>query len=434
MTWDAHERATNSKTFCILPWIQQYVGTLGDIKPCCVYDHNMEIGNLKNNSLKEIWNNDATKALRLKFLNGETDIGCKNCDLMSDIDPNRSSRANYNMRFFNKHHPYAIDAVKSTESDGSVPEHSLYYMDVRFNNLCNFKCRTCSPHFSTSWIIDYRKLWDIKNEYSLNNEFQYPGNYEDHALNEMLPHLPTLTQVYFAGGEPMIQKQHYETLQKLIEVGNTGCSIIYNTNFSKLRLQEHDVIEYWQHFKEITVLASIDGSHEKAEYWRHGTIWKDIVNNAKRVKQDAPHAKLVISYTLSWPNVFDMLDLHKEWVELGIINPGDLNINILIGPYYFSLSGLPLWKKQQIEKKYREHMEWIKSISSHTECSTLLGLFEHVIDYMYNGTIEKSVETTMHSFEVVTTKLDTIRNEDFFLVYPEHQDLKNWMISQGIMK
>ena len=43
------ELAKKSKTFCILPWIHQYVGPPGDVKPCCVYEHQQEIGNLKKN-------------------------------------------------------------------------------------------------------------------------------------------------------------------------------------------------------------------------------------------------------------------------------------------------------------------------------------------------------------------------------------------------
>jgi organic radical activating enzyme len=363
------------------------------------------------------------------------DKGCAGCDSMAKVSESHGHRANFNFRFFKDDDTYAIDAVKSTEPDGSVPEHNLHYMDVRFNNLCNFKCRTCSPHFSTSWILDFRKLYPKKTStLTRDNEFQYPGNSEDHVLNEMLPHLPSVRQVYFAGGEPLIQKQHYETLQKLIECNNADCCIVYNTNLSKLKLQEHDAIEYWKHFTDVSVLASIDGSYERAEYWRSGTVWEDIVNNARRIKQDVPHVKLGISYTLSWPNSLNLLDLHREWVELGIIDATDLDINILGGPHYFALCSLPMWKKQQIEKAYRVHMEWIKSFTPKTDHPTLLGKFEHVIDFMYNSIVRNNVKMNLYHFNIQTAKLDAIRNEDFFTVFPEHQDLREWMIENGAIQ
>ena len=52
------EKAKESKTFCIYPWIHQYVGPPGDVKPCCTYLQDMQLGSLKQNTLKEIWNNE----------------------------------------------------------------------------------------------------------------------------------------------------------------------------------------------------------------------------------------------------------------------------------------------------------------------------------------------------------------------------------------
>jgi len=420
MTWNPLEKAKTSKTFCVIPWIQQYVGTRGNVKPCCVYKHQMDVGNLSDNSLKEIWNNDATKAMRLKFLNGELDTeGCEKCNRNQTT---QSARIGYNATYFSE--KYAQDAVKSTLPDGSVPEHKLYYMDVRFNNLCNLSCRTCSPHFSSNWIEDYKKLHTVINFDDA--KFQFPGTSEDHAFNEMLPHLQTMKHIYFAGGEPLIQIQHYKTLQKLIELGNTSCTIVYNTNLTKLKLQEHNVIDYWKKFKNVIVHASIDGSHERAEYWRHGTKWKDIVDNATHIKTHAPNVRFAISYTLAWPNALNLIDLHKEWFAMGLIEIENVNINLLYGPYYYALAGLPDWKKKHIETCYREYSEWIKANASGRNVGWLLSQIEDSINFM-NTDKSHDVSTSMYDFNQVNTKLDKIRNEDFFKVFPEHLDMKQWL-------
>ena len=34
------------------------------------------------------------------------------------------------------------------------------YIDFRFSNLCNFKCRTCGPDLSSSWYEDHNKMWN----------------------------------------------------------------------------------------------------------------------------------------------------------------------------------------------------------------------------------------------------------------------------------
>jgi radical SAM protein with 4Fe4S-binding SPASM domain len=193
-----------SDTFCIYPWIHQYVGTSGDVKPCCVYRHTAELGSLKENTLAEIWNNDKTKKLRLKLLNGEEEPNCSHCNDNARIVTN--PRYNGHKVFFKNEN---INILMSTLPDGSVPEHKLNHIDIRFNNLCNFACRTCSPHFSTNWIADYRKLYNLSVKQDINDEFQFPGKTEEQVLEEILPHIKSTKSIYFAGGEPLIQEEHY---------------------------------------------------------------------------------------------------------------------------------------------------------------------------------------------------------------------------------
>ena len=68
--WNPLELAENSKTFCVYPWIHQYIGTLGDVKPCCVYSHSKELGNVKNEDLKSkfLQTQLQLKEQELKFL------------------------------------------------------------------------------------------------------------------------------------------------------------------------------------------------------------------------------------------------------------------------------------------------------------------------------------------------------------------------------
>lgn len=425
------ELAKKSKTFCIYPWIHQYVGTTGDVKPCCVFEHNDELGNLKNNTLEEIWNNDDTKKLRLKLLNGEQEKGCHHCN--NNVSATNSSRNTVNNAYFDGafHNRDVTHAVNSTLPDGTVPEHKLYHIDVRFNNLCNFSCRTCFPHFSTNWVMDYRKLHNITQKQEINDGFQFPGKTEDQALLEIIPHLPTVKTIYFAGGEPLIQKEHYDVLNKLIESPNPYCDIVYNTNLSKIQLGEHSVIEYWNKLRKVHLNASIDGSHKKAEYWRHGTNWDDIVNNFKQIKEQCTNVIFTISFTMSWINVINALELHKEWVELGYISPERFNINLLSGPLSYSLKNIPDWKKEKIKNRIMEHVEWLKQFDNVPELNNTIQMFLDAIVFM-----ERDPDYPLHDmlkeFSRLTKKLDEIRNENFFGTFPEHQDINEYMIEHDL--
>jgi len=417
------DKAKQSETFCIYPWVHQYIGPPGDVKPCCVYQQDEQLGSLKENTLEEIWNNENTKKLRLDLLNGEKPPGCKICWDRTGVS-SRTHRDDANENMFKED---VYNLVNMTQEDGSLPVHQLLYIDARWNNLCNLKCRTCGPRFSTSWIEDHAKLYDrtiieVKNS---GDGFQFSGKTENQLLDEILPHVPYVKQIYFAGGEPLMQKEHYKILEELLRIGHTGTEnnplvINYNTNFTQLKLGNHSALDYWKHFKEIKINASLDGSHSRAEYWRKGTNWETIVNNRKRMIQECPDTGFRISFTLSWPNSFNLVDFHREWVELELIKPEDLSLNILEVPEYFSIKSMPKWKKEKIEKLFLQHIHWLKQ---YPYTDRIRQEFYDAIQIMY------SVDTGdeflhMEEFVKKQNKLDSIREENFWETFPEHEDIK----------
>ena len=416
--------AKQSKTFCILPWIHQYVGPPGDVKPCCVYKHKEQLGTMKDHTLEQIWNNEKTKEMRLRFLNGEQDPFCNICNAREELGHGIPYKEQFNVKFFENNKDIQ-KIVSTTNEDGSLDEHKLLYMDARFNNLCNLACRSCGPHFSTSWVLDHRKLWNKTVKEDINDGFQFAGKKEDQLYEEIEPHLGNLLEIYFAGGEPLMQKDHYQVLAKLIELGNTDLIVRYNTNFSQLKLGSHNAINYWKKFRNISIDASLDGSKEKAEYWRHGTKWDTIVKNRIKVMKEAPNVKFNIAFTLSWPNAFNLLEFHKEWVDMELIGPDDIKINCLDTPYYYSLKNIPDWKKIKIEKAFRDHIDWVRNTGMGDR---FIYLLEVAIKYMWSETDrQQDINESLKQCYDMTKRLDIIRNESFFDVFPEHKDIENIM-------
>jgi radical SAM protein with 4Fe4S-binding SPASM domain len=423
------ELAKTSKTFCIFPWIQQYVGPPGDVKPCCVYNNSDEIGSLKENTLKEIWNNDKTKQMRLNFLNGIEEPSCDICNRRTELG--HAHRNEYNRMFFEQDEEIQ-QVVANTNADGSLDEHKLYYIDVRYNNLCNLSCRSCAPHYSTSWVLDHRKLYNLQERRDKDDGFQFPGKTDSQAIEEILPHLATAKMVYFAGGEPLMQKEHYMVLDKLIELGNTDLEIRYNTNFSVLKLKGYDsVLDYWKKFSNVHVYASLDGNHKKAEYWRNGTVWETVVDNRKKMIEECPHVNFMIAYTLSWPNSFNLVEFHKEWVELGLLKIDHVLVNPLDTPFYYCLKNLPDWKKRQIEEKLQEAIDWLKTVNP---TFSVISMYETAIKFMWDtsGQYYDGGDQSLREFDKITTRLDDIRGQSFFDVYPEHMNIKNYIIQNGL--
>jgi len=402
--------------FCVAPWVHQYVGPPGDVKPCCVYQHDKSLGNLKCDDLKKIWNNEATRQLRLDMLNGVKREECHWCN-----DRERPFKNNFNKLYFDDR-PDLQEIVKNTLPDGTVPEHQLYYLDVRFSNLCNFRCRTCGPHFSTSIATEEREIHPHK----FIPTMHYPGKTEDQVFNEIVPHLPNIIEAYFAGGEPMMQKQHYQTLEKLIEIGNTGISVRYNTNFSKLKLGKWNVLEYWKHFKQVVVMASIDASYGRGEYWRKGTVWSETVENRKMMLKECPKVEFIMASTISWVNALNWPDMHKQWVVEGLLNIDDIMVNELITPPWFCLKNVPDWKKEQIKVKFENHLKWLKANNA---IDQTIFKVQSAINFMYSDI--KKVEFPFEDFHRMIKTFDLHRDERFFDVFPEHLDMKEYIESNG---
>ena len=301
---------TENKTFCMMPWVHMHAFPDGRAYPCCLSDYWHPMGDLRKNTMEEVWNQDKYKTMRRNMLEDKPCVECKKCY-------EQEENGFFSMRYdSNRNYGHYINEVEQTHEDGTNPEFKIRYWDVRFSNLCNFRCRSCGPIFSSNWYNDHVKLYNVKPDVLGRpmERVEYTAGNEDEMIAQMEEHIPYLEQVYFAGGEPLIMKEHYYLLEKLIEYGKTDVRIQYNTNFSELRYKDKHVFDYWKHFKNVQVLASIDGSHNKAEYWRHGTKWDLVLSNVQKLKKECPHVNFVMSFTLSWINAQNFVELHKALI------------------------------------------------------------------------------------------------------------------------
>jgi sulfatase maturation enzyme AslB (radical SAM superfamily) len=246
---------------------------------------------------------------------------------------------------------------------------------------------------------------------------EYTTGNEDDMIKQMLPHIPYLEQVYFAGGEPLIMKEHYFMLEKLIEAGKTDIRIQYNTNFSELAFKDKHVFEYWRHFKNVSVGASLDASGPRAELMRRGTDWQQTLDNRRRMMAEVPHVDFYVSATVSAMNVLHVLDFHQEWTKLGLIQAKDFNINICQSPEWYRIDILPeKFKQQVVIPAYERHIAWLEPQDSLKRATT-------GYRSLLNLLTAQDASYLLPRFREETKKLDDIRNENFWKVFPELNEL-----------
>jgi radical SAM protein with 4Fe4S-binding SPASM domain len=405
-----------SETFCMLPWVHMHAFPDGRAYPCCLADYWHPVGDLRKSTMAEVWNQEPYRNLRKNMISETKSKECTKCY-------EQEQNGFFSMRNdANRNYGHHIEEVDATLADGTNPEFKIRYWDVRFSNLCNFRCRSCGPIFSSNWYQDHVKMYGQKPDV-LGRDMaviEYTTGNEDDMIAQMMPHVPHLEQVYFAGGEPLIMKEHYYLLEKLIEAGKTDVRIQYNTNFSELAFKDKHVFEYWKHFKNVSVGASLDASGARAELMRKGTDWTQAVDNRQRMQAEVPHVDFYISATVSSMNVLHVLDFHREWTELGLIKAKDFNVNICQSPEWYRVDIFPEeFKRDVIVPAYEQHIAWLKP---QDDLKRATNGFRSTLNLLKNT----DQSHLWPRFVEECAKLDTVRGEDFWATFPELASLRDY--------
>ena len=401
---------TESKTFCMYPWIHIHAYPTGQTYPCCMADMSYPVGNTRKQSLETIWNQESMREIRRSMLDGSEVQACNKC-YEQEANGFFSGR-----RSANKHHGHHIDLVDETQADGTLERFEMTYWDIRFSNLCNLKCRSCGHIFSSQWYQDQAKIagkeWKDKN-----TVLNYAGRTETDMWEQLEPHLDYVEQIYFAGGEPLLMEEHYHILDELVRRKRFDVRLIYNTNFTHTELKGQSVFEYWKQFDSVAVGASLDASGARGEYIRKGTDWAVVEQNRRDMLSICPKVDFYISPTLSIMNAWHLPDFHRNWVEQGLIRSQDLNVNILQDPAHYRIDIAPMKYKQLLRVKFEEHIAWLKEQGDSLGRATQG--FESAVSFMM------STDNThlIPKFWSSTDQLDSIRKENILDIIPELEAL-----------
>jgi len=393
-----------SKHFCMLPWVHVHLWPDNQAFPCCISNSDFPMGKYEG-SLKAVWNSAEMKQLRKAMVNDEPSEACKRCyELESSgvLTLRKTSIEQFGKNF---------DAVTATHADGGLDKLDLRYLDFRFSNLCNFKCRTCGPDLSSSWVDDHKAL--------------FGGNWQrvlridprQHMWEELRPMLNQVEVAYFAGGEPCITDELYQILDHWISINHTNVAIGYTTNFSVLKFNGKSVLDYWNAFPNTRISASLDDSGARAEYMRKGTVWSQIENNRRRMLQECPNVYFEITPTISIFNVWHFPEFHRQWVHEGLVDVENIRLNLLTNPVHQRLDNLPRAMRDQLAERWLAAKDDLLSFCyEHERDPTNMRTgYDAVITMLsHESQVEKYEDFWQTAF-----RLDRLRGEDLLKVFPE---------------
>lgn len=447
---DKIETLTGSKTFCVLPWIHFATRPNGDMRLCCNAnssgagtDH--EIGLVKNETGRpanfgretpmSAWNNDYMKDVRLTMLDGKIPASCAKCH-KEELRGVASKRIWETGTWIED----GIDVhalIEQTEDNGAVPE-SLVYLDLRLGHTCNLKCIMCSPHDSSMWVADHKKVYPIFQAKELKEQMAWNSDtfdnywYENPDFwKEIYAQIPNLRQVYFAGGEPLLIKEHKLFLEEIIRQGYADKILVrYNTNGL---LVNDEIIELWKKFKKVKVGFSIDAVGDRNYYIRYPSDWDTIVRNLHKLDNTPDNIQVSIATAIQVLNIKHLPELAKwkiqqnfkkvnfENVTGGIqAGGGIVNMHLLYIPTFLSIRCLPEYDKAEVRKSFAELANWLYTNYRQDEDFWKNNPYgwkrwQAVLDFMD----AEDHTAQLPAFVEYIEKMEAVRGTDFVKTFPE---------------
>lgn len=353
-----------SNTFC--PLLFQHLATHphGGVTHCCIADHRQARSsakdgenryyNLNHDTVHDTMNSESFRKARLEVLDDKKPQACMRC--YSEEAKGMTSKR---LEEIKNYPDYTVDIASSvTDVNGYMKDVQLDFVELRLGNVCNVACRTCNPASSSKWRNDYDKLQSSLSfsltSYDTMEGFRWPEREE--FWEDLLQHCDNVKTFYINGGEPMLIKQHFKFLERLVELGKTNIKLWYNINMT---LMDEKVIELWRKFDHVKVSCSIDDLGDRNEYIRHPTKWDDVMRNFLRLKEE--DFELDVTQTVSWMNYSTLGDFydffhnqHGVWVHHNYVyDPDILSPAVLPKEVRDSIHNrlgniLPKWKVQEL--------------------------------------------------------------------------------------
>jgi len=309
------------------PWTHTYLSPQTERRMCCAsrepaqsFKQYIDTGNeakeYKPLTLKEHWNSDHMRSVRLRMMAGEELSECEVCDhklLNTDV-----YRSYWNQLFRHK----IDEAFDSTDETGATTMQTISF-DYRFNNLCNFKCRMCGDMLSSSWEAESRKHknWTKESQPWMASPLreQITKFQDTQVVQEFVEAVETKTikEIYWCGGEPLMWDMHWNAMQRIIELGFAkDVYVRYNTNLSRTSFKGTKLFDLLPEFQDWQICSSLDGTGEVGEYIRDGLNFEQWLRNFKEgIAVAKTSREMRLDYTITMPGLLElknMFDLSRE--------------------------------------------------------------------------------------------------------------------------
>jgi SAM-dependent methyltransferase len=357
-----------SKTACIIPWSTLAIGPDGRANFCCDVPTYLTVdgrmGSIYRDSLDDLWNAGEIVQVRAAMARGEKPEACRLC-WQREAAGGVSRRLLTNAAYRQVGGRLAVEALpQEGAGSGYRLERRPDWFILELGNVCNLKCRSCNPLFSSRIAADpVHVAWTggapaaasaatpaprPRQRLRLAPEDARPWFEDVDAMAEMIASgaggsasgagsaggVGANAMLSLIGGEPFLIEHTWRLLDALVARGvapHLFVGVLSNGQQRSARLEE-----LAPRFRGFNVSLSIDGHGKLYEYLRSGGRWGTLVDNLRWLRQ-VPNVYLAAVPTLQNSNALDMVTLLRFLDELEL----PLTFNVLNWPARLRPTNLP---------------------------------------------------------------------------------------------
>ena len=198
--------------FCEHMWTHLYKHTDDNVKLCCI-DEGDSLGSLKTKSIDEIRNGEEYKKIRRDVLAGKKIDRCYRCYEAEERGLDS----------------YRVKGHETSLSNFTEEAKPIKFLDYRADNVCNLACKSCGGAYSTKLIDSDLKLGYISEDEAKKLRFV---NKDNKKISEIFDKITDVNNIYFAGGEPLLNQQHWDILENLKKLSK----LLYAALFIKISI------------------------------------------------------------------------------------------------------------------------------------------------------------------------------------------------------
>jgi len=320
-----------SPSFCLAKWYNVSIHIPTGKTHSCYHPraHQVPLTEVRID-VSALHNTKHKKAQRQLMLEGSRPSECEFCWQIEDSGNHLSDRA------YRSKDIYEDGLIEEAVLLGHTGNPNPRYVEVNFNQACNFKCSYCSPHLSTAWMQEVERDGAYILADRWHNDISWmkpnmPNNSPDNpyllAFWEWLPQIyPTLHTFRMTGGEPLMDKNTFRMFDYVKEHPKEDLHLSITSNccppgdqWSKFMtsLREINRARAVDHFM---LFCSLDSWGKQAEYIRNGMDFDVLYKNVCDYLENGENHSLTfiitfnaLSYTGFYTYIENILELRKKF-------------------------------------------------------------------------------------------------------------------------